>query len=46
VSTTKKNDFTADDNPTSRELGDWFAAGADYEPPSVDADGFPLDVVR
>ncbi|MFZ0718127.1 hypothetical protein [Mycobacterium sp.] len=32
------------DNPSSREFGDWFAAGADYEPPSIDADGFPLDV--
>lgn len=34
-----------DDNSTSRELGDWFAAGADYEPPPVDPDGFPLDGV-
>lgn len=39
------DDEKIDDNPTSREFGDWFAAGADYEPPPVDCDGFPLDGV-
>jgi hypothetical protein len=36
----KNNGFhSAPDN----ELDGWFALGADYEPPTTDADGFPID---
>ena len=31
------------DNATSSEFEDCFAAGAAWEPPTTDADGFPLD---
>jgi len=45
VNDEKSDNCLADDNPTSRELGDWCAAGAAWEPPATNADGFPIEDV-
>ena len=38
--------YTDDDNSTAREFDDCLAAGVAYEPPTVDADGFPIADIR